>query len=79
MKRSKTKGDAYVDQYPDLVRWLRTCTLCGATGHDPELPDQPFPHFTMGARNIKAYFPPLSIDEHGRCDMCVAALGERDV
>jgi hypothetical protein len=76
VKKRKTEGDAYVDLHPDLARWLRTCALCGATGHDPELPDQIYRHFSLGARHLKAYFSPLNRDQYGRCDMCVAALDE---
>jgi hypothetical protein len=76
MKRARrlTEGEEYLRQYPDLGRWINRCMLCGATGHEPDMPEDIYPHFSVAGRNLRRLFEPLAVDALGRCETCSAAL-----
>ena len=70
----KFDGDAYLQHYPDLLRWLNICKGCGARGYKPELPNNIYPHFNVAADNLRKYFQPLQVNEMGHCQQCTKAL-----
>ena len=76
MQRRQTEADEYIDQYPHLAKWLRTCGTCGATGHDPEMPKQIHREFSVAAKHLRAFFRPLVLNAYGHCHACANALGE---
>jgi hypothetical protein len=77
MKNDKNQIDQYLEQYPKLARWLNTCVTCGATGHDPAMPEQISSHeFSVAGKNLRRFFTPLAVDEQGHCKMCQGALGK---
>ncbi|HTE56554.1 MAG TPA: hypothetical protein VK698_37130 [Kofleriaceae bacterium] len=71
---TRDKADSYLQQYPELERWINRCVSCHAAGHRPDLPEK-FDAATLAPRNLRRYFGPLALDEHGRCDACAHAGG----
>lgn len=71
------EGDAYLDAYPEMRRWINECTTCHDRGWNPSLPDRLTARASGGeitiggAHTLRRYFPrPLTLDEHGRCPVC---------
>jgi hypothetical protein len=75
MYRHSDESEKYLRQYPDLNRWLNVCITCGMRGYKPELPDNIYPGPNVAADHLRQFFPPLPVDELGRCAQCGAASG----
>jgi hypothetical protein len=70
----KFYGDSYLQEFPDLVRWLNVCSRCGARGYKPELPANIYPHPNIAANELRKHFAPLALNAEGVCSECEAAL-----
>jgi len=71
----RNDGEGYLRQYPRLRKWISQCICCQAVGHRPDLPPDLLTadgNRTMAADNLRRYFPPLAVDEFGRCEMCAS-------
>jgi len=69
MKHTKSEGNAYLAMYPDLQRWMNVCVACGREGYKPEMPENIYPHFSVGAQNLREMFRPLDVVD-GLCEVC---------
>ena len=72
-KKTRETHD-YLSQYPDLERWLNTCSACGARGYKPDLPDNIYPWFNVAADNLRKLFDPLPLDARSLCNQCASAI-----
>jgi len=61
-------GNDYLTMYPELRKWINQCVACQREGHEPSMPDD-----ARGARNLKRYFPALSVNDLQLCDQCDSA------
>ena len=68
----------YLQKHPKLWKWMNVCIGCNATGYKPELPEQlaggPLSYHLWWrnsyAQQLRFYFHPLPVDEHGLCEQC---------
>lgn len=74
MKHTKSETDQYLAVYPDLQRWMNVCAACGREGYKPEMPENIYPHFNVGAQNLRAMFRPLDVVD-GLCEVCRDLVG----
>jgi hypothetical protein len=66
-------GLEYLEDHPDLWRWMNRCPACGAVGHRPELPegnDSKTDALSLAAKNLRSLFCCLPIYDDGRCQKC---------
>ena len=83
MSEHRKSGDDYLSRYPWLNKWVRACVCCGARGYDPAIPETLTRSFgggelrTTAAANIRSFFPPLELDEHGLCETCQKLLNKK--
>ena len=61
----RSGGLEYLKMYPEMKKWVKQCVACQIHGYDPNMPND-----ARGARNIKAYFPPIEFSDIGLCDQC---------
>jgi len=71
--RQRSESDLYLRQYPELHLWLNVCGVCGARGYKTDLPDNLYPWPNLAADHLRAYFPPLDLNEIGLCEQCAEA------
>lgn len=69
-RQNSSNGEAYLQQYPRLAKWIHECAACGHRGYRPDLPEQI--GRGIAAQNIRRFFEPLDVDESGRCEQCSA-------
>jgi hypothetical protein len=69
-----TDATEYLNDHPELQKWIHACRLCHRVGHRVDLPQK----LGMGvaAQNLRRYFPQLILDGHGRCEQCAAEATE---
>ena len=76
----QNEGDLYLQSYPKLKKWMRTCVCCGAYGYAPEMPDELTKKIggeewvTLAGDNIRKHFFPLKVNESGLCETCERLL-----
>lgn len=66
-------GLDYIRMYPRLMKWINTCSGCGAIGHKPELPEQitrKGGQWTVCAQNLRRFFKELVVNDVGLCGIC---------
>lgn len=59
----RSGGLEYLNMYPETKKWVRQCVACQVHGYDPDMPNE-----ARGARNIRAYFPPIKFNDIDLCD-----------
>ena len=68
-------GQEYLQMYPNLrKRWINQCAACQREGCKPELPEDIYPG--IAAKNLRGYFEPLTLNEHGFCEQCAVFTKE---
>lgn len=72
---------SYLDRYPNHKKWINTCVCCQKSGYDPRMPQVVTiryyghsDHPTHIAKYIRYLYPPMAVDELGRCDECRNAM-----
>ena len=76
MNRKRSDADQYLEQYPDLHRWLNVCLACGMRGYKPDLPENIYRHFNVAADHLRRFFRPLRLNDTGLCNVCARALAQ---
>jgi hypothetical protein len=69
-ERHLYSGDAYLQLYPKLRKWIRVCARCGTRGYDPAMPDSTYPRGGCAVNHLHRCFRPLELDQMGRCEFC---------
>lgn len=76
MQHKNDNGMQYLQQYPDLKKWINTCICCGQSGYDPNMPEVLTANWGQGevrtakAYYIKKYFRAMSVNDLGICETC---------
>lgn len=76
MYRRKDNGSNYIQQFPQLKKWINTCVCCGESGYDPSLPEVLTSSWgqgeikTVAADHIRKFFKPMCVNELGICEDC---------
>lgn len=60
--------EQYLNDYPEIRRWLNECLVCHSVGYKPELPVKIYPG--QMAENIRKFYSPLVVNEISICDDC---------
>ena len=74
--RGKENGLSYLEQYPQLNKWINRCICCGSIGYKPNLPESLTANSsrgeykTAGATNLRKYFQPFTVNELSICEIC---------
>ena len=72
MTTHSNDGLLYLQDYPQLRKWINQCVACQQVGSKPELPDSI--GVGVAARNLRRYFRPLLLNEIGLCEQCSNAM-----
>ncbi len=65
------KGEEYIKVFPKLKKWINECVCCHRKGYDPNMPKTiGTVEGNLGAKTIRQYFKPLSVNEHRLCEVC---------
>ena len=64
----KADKEQYLNDYPEVRRWLNECMVCHTLGYKPEMPETIYPGSM--AENIRKFFSPLKVNDISICDDC---------
>lgn len=71
MSLQGTKGEEYIDAFPRFKKWINECICCHRKGYDPNMPENiSVVEGNVGAKKIRQYFEPLSVNEYKLCEVC---------
>lgn len=57
MQHKNDNGMQYLQQYPDLKKWINTYICCGQSGYDPNMPEVLTANWGQGeVKTAKAYY-----------------------
>ena len=78
MKKSDG-GEAYLNSYPKLRKWINECQCCHIKGYKPNMPDKiTIVEGSLEVYFIKKYFKPLELNEDGLCKTCAKFFPKKD-
>lgn len=66
---TKKEINDYLKRNPDLLKWVNSCSLCGAIGYKLNMPKfDETGH--VGFKNLRTFLQPLEVNENGICMQC---------
>ena len=69
--KKEDQGESYINQFPQLKKWINECICCHKKGYKPNMPDKIFANdFSLEVYFIKKYYKPLVLNEEGLCEVC---------
>ena len=70
--RTKKEADDYLRRNPSFLKWMNSCSLCGTIGYRPDMPEFDAENIepSFAFKNLRTYFQPLEVSEHGICTQC---------
>ena len=69
-KNKLNKSEVYIQQYPQLKKWINQCVCCQTKGHKLFLPNVIKTPDVFMFDNLKKLFKPLELNEDGLCEFC---------
>ena len=71
--RTETRTQDWFLRKPECRKWIRQCVTCGSFGRDPKRPANTLSYA------FDDMFPPMMIDDLGRCEQCHEAAQSIDL
>lgn len=64
----KADKEKYLNDYPEVRKWLNECMVCHSVGYKPEMPEKIHPG--QMAENLRKFFSPLGVNDISICNDC---------
>ena len=74
----KNEREQYLKNYPEFLKWINQCQICGSKGYKPEMPEHIGGKNSLAAYSIRKYFKPFEVDESGLCLECSRVYNQKD-
>ena len=75
MASFKKDSENYVQNYPEMKKWVNQCIICQTTGYKPNLPENIYPGVL--AQNIRKIYTQLEVNEINICNDCEKHLNKK--